>query len=138
MCSASTTTALRRSALLLGLGLATGGLAPGLSGGPAVAASTRGPCRQDTTGTSALRHLKWRLVQFGGEAADSLQVVTNSATCAAVIAAYNRIEVPEYQVTDAYVLRRGSAGFVLISPKRLNYAAYFSRTWEYIASEVGI
>jgi hypothetical protein len=64
--------------------------------------------------------------------------VTDSATCAVAIAAYNRLEVPAYQVTDAYLLRRGSDGFVLISPKRMNYAVYFSRTWQFIAWEVGI
>ena len=138
MRAAVTTTARRRLALLLGLSVAGGARSSDLGAQPARAASALGPCRHDAEGDLALGHFKQRLVQFGGYAADSLHIVTDSATCARGVAAYNRLHAPEHQVRDAYILRRGCDGFVLISPQRLNDAVYFTRTWELIATEVGI
>ncbi|HET8622332.1 MAG TPA: hypothetical protein VFM14_02095 [Gemmatimonadales bacterium] len=65
-----------------------------------------------------------------GYAATDIEMVSDSTTFAAGIAAYNN-GLPQGQtITAAYVIRRGTDGFVLVKPTNRDTHIYYSTTWQ--------
>ena len=82
------------------------------------------PCLESTT---IFNTLQQRLVEHG-YAESEIVMVTDSATCATGIAAHNATEPAAHHVTEAYVIRRGTRGFILVSPAD-ETEFYYSPTW---------
>jgi hypothetical protein len=97
-----------------------------------------GPCRNDAHTSVLLNALREKLVTYEGFAGADIQIVTDSATCAAGLAAYNVGAPPELVLTEAHFIRRGTQGFVLVPPGDLDSQWYYSSTWAFEAIRQGL
>jgi hypothetical protein len=87
-----------------------------------------GPCvTQATDGVFGM--VKLHLLRQGYGAAD-VEMVTDSTTCAAGVAAYNAGLPASATIAAAYIIRRGSDGFVLVLPSNRDTHIYYTTSWE--------
>lgn len=93
------------------------------------ATQSSSPCRNDSRGAVLLDELKRELVEHGGYPDSAVVVVSDSVTCAAGVAAYNSGVAANLHIADAYIIRRGTDGYVLIPPREPYPSVYYSSTW---------
>jgi hypothetical protein len=59
-----------------------------------------------------------------------IELVTDPAICAAGVAAYNHGLPPGMTIQAAYIIRRGTNGFVLVSPAFRDTHRYYTASWQ--------
>ncbi len=110
--------------LILGLSFSCSAASASPLRGPAATVA----CRQDEDAQLVFNVLKRRLIEFSGYSAADVVLVTDGTICAAGVAAHNAAVPSSHQIIDATVVRRGSDGFILVSP--IDETEYwFSTTW---------
>jgi hypothetical protein len=86
-----------------------------------------GPCLTQSS-DGVFEMVKLHLLRQGYAPAD-VEIVTDSTTCAAGVAAYNQGLPAGATITAAYIIQRGTDGFVLVLPNNRDTHIYYTTTW---------